>query len=162
MSGASGIIFKNNQKEVLLVKRRDIPMWVLPGGRLEFGETPEQTVIREVFEETGFRVEIHRKSGEYSHKKSNKITHTFVCNIQSGEKTFSNESCEIEYFEIDNLPEMFSPYERAMLEHAVDERNEMFSLELDPLPLSFWLKSLLHPWALFKYLLTRVGIHWNS
>lgn len=30
--------------------------WEVPGGTLEYGETPEQTVEREVYEETGYRV----------------------------------------------------------------------------------------------------------
>jgi 8-oxo-dGTP diphosphatase len=32
-------------------------MWTLPGGGLEFGEHPEEGVIREVMEETGFDIE---------------------------------------------------------------------------------------------------------
>lgn len=32
--------------------------WTLPGGGLNFGETPEDAVIREVEEETGFRIEV--------------------------------------------------------------------------------------------------------
>ena len=30
--------------------------WILPGGGVEFGEHPEATVVREVFEETGLNV----------------------------------------------------------------------------------------------------------
>lgn len=30
--------------------------WTLPGGGLDPGEQPEETVVREVFEETGFRI----------------------------------------------------------------------------------------------------------
>ncbi|MES2438791.1 MAG: NUDIX domain-containing protein [Verrucomicrobiota bacterium] len=32
--------------------------WTLPGGGLDFGESPEQAVVREVEEETGLRVEV--------------------------------------------------------------------------------------------------------
>lgn len=34
-----------------------IPEWVLPGGGTEHGEDPHDTVVREVEEETGYRVE---------------------------------------------------------------------------------------------------------
>jgi 8-oxo-dGTP diphosphatase len=58
-------------RRILLVKRRTVPFkgyWALPGGRVEAGETVEQTVVREVKEETGVDVEIVRKIGEYREK----------------------------------------------------------------------------------------------
>lgn len=58
-------------RRILLVKRRTIPFkgyWALPGGRVEAGETVEQTIVREVKEETGLDVEIVRKIGEYREK----------------------------------------------------------------------------------------------
>jgi 8-oxo-dGTP diphosphatase len=48
--------------EILLIKRnkklKDFPGWyMLPGGKQEFSETPLQAAVREVFEETGLKVE---------------------------------------------------------------------------------------------------------
>ena len=46
---------------VLLVRRRQPPLageWSLPGGAVELGETLEQAVAREMFEETGLRVRV--------------------------------------------------------------------------------------------------------
>jgi len=31
-------------------------MWTLPGGKVEFGEHPDATVVREVLEETGLKI----------------------------------------------------------------------------------------------------------
>ena len=162
MQGAFGIIFRNNNKEVLLVKRRDMPIWVLPGGGLEHGESPEQTTTREVYEETGYEVVINRKVGEYRYHGSNKINYTFVCIIQGGVQTLSRESKAIEYFDITKLPDMMSPFARVMIEDALCNRTNIVKFTFEKLPASFWIKGLLHPWVFFKYLLTRVGIHWNT
>ena len=53
-----GLIYQNDQ---LLLSRYashspDAGFWNLPGGGIEFGEHPEQAMIREVFEETGLDV----------------------------------------------------------------------------------------------------------
>jgi ADP-ribose pyrophosphatase YjhB (NUDIX family) len=60
------IEFPNNK--ILLVKRGTVVFkgyWSLPGGRVDAGETVEETVVREVKEETGLHVRIVRKIGEY-------------------------------------------------------------------------------------------------
>jgi 8-oxo-dGTP diphosphatase len=45
----------------------DVGAWTLPGGGLEFGEHPDDAVIRELEEETGFRGEIDEVAGVFSH-----------------------------------------------------------------------------------------------
>ncbi|WP_020399953.1 NUDIX hydrolase [Kordiimonas gwangyangensis] len=57
--GAGAVVMKDGQ--VLLIRRGKAPKlgsWSLPGGAQELGETIEETVIREVFEETGLEVRI--------------------------------------------------------------------------------------------------------
>jgi 8-oxo-dGTP diphosphatase len=54
--------------KILLVKRCTVPFrgyWALPGGRVDPGETVEQTIVREVEEETGLDVIVVSKIGEY-------------------------------------------------------------------------------------------------
>jgi 8-oxo-dGTP diphosphatase len=57
--------------KILLIKRNTVPFkgyWGLPGGRMDSGETIEQTVVRECKEETGLEVKIVLKIGEYVEK----------------------------------------------------------------------------------------------
>jgi 8-oxo-dGTP pyrophosphatase MutT (NUDIX family) len=53
---ASALIIDDDK--VLLVYHKKLGVWLYPGGHIEKNETPEQTVIREVKEETGLDVEI--------------------------------------------------------------------------------------------------------
>jgi|GEM_PF-467469 len=55
-------LIRNATNHILMVKR-NLPerpdvhgKWEFPGGKIEFGESPEQTAIRETREETGFQV----------------------------------------------------------------------------------------------------------
>ena len=60
---AGGIVFYNNL--ILIVKNKrndgtiDKSFWGFPKGHLEEGEKPTDTAVREVYEETGFRVELN-------------------------------------------------------------------------------------------------------
>ena len=64
----STAIIPFSEDKILLIKRNTRPFvgyWALPGGRMDPGETIEQTIVREVKEETGLDVEIVYKVGEY-------------------------------------------------------------------------------------------------
>lgn len=50
---------------VLLLKRPYPPVWEMPGGGIEAGESPEQAAVRETEEETGLRVELTHLVGTF-------------------------------------------------------------------------------------------------
>lgn len=58
-----GAIIRDNEGRILLQKRSDYGNWGLPGGGMDAGESIEETMLREVFEETGLEV---RQSELYS------------------------------------------------------------------------------------------------
>ena len=100
--------------KILLIKRNTKPFvgyWALPGGRLDPGETIEQTVVRECKEETGLDVAIVRKVGEYLEKgikddiEYEYYPTCFVVKVVGGKvKRQESEIQEIQPFSLNALP----------------------------------------------------------
>lgn len=100
--------------DILLVKRNTPPFkgyWALPGGRCEKDEMPEQTVVREVKEETGFVVEVIRRIGEYhEYGIQDRIQYDyypvcfFVKVIGGNLKMQQSEIQEIQLFSLEKIP----------------------------------------------------------
>ncbi len=66
----------NNEIRYLLIRNRRSSNWSFPKGHVEKGETLEQTAIREVFEETGLRINIlpgFKCKSEYTIQKTVQI-----------------------------------------------------------------------------------------
>ncbi len=55
---ASAFVIDPITKKILLIKHRKNRRWTQPGGHIEGNETPEETAVREVYEETGLRVRL--------------------------------------------------------------------------------------------------------
>ncbi len=114
--GAAAIILNDN-KQILLQLRSDRNKWGLPGGCQELGESFEDTIIREVKEETNFDVKkdnlklIGVVSGNNRKNKYPNgdivINNTVLYLIEnySGKLKWNNESKEMKFFHLDNIPE---------------------------------------------------------
>lgn len=151
-----GIILNDDQTEVLLVKRKDVPVWVLPGGGIEAGETPENALIREVAEETGFQVEIVRKCAEYSPANAlSSQTHVYLCRILSGKTCLSSETRAVAFHPLSKLPSSFFPPHALWLNEGLTHRH----LICRPLTeISYWAfvkYFLVHPMQVLKFAWTR-------
>lgn len=93
-----GIIFKDNK--ILLITKSDKedmnPNTIdIPGGRLEYGEKPEDSLKREIKEETGLEIDIIKPSRCWTFIKKEEnfqlVGVTFYCEFVSGEEKLSGE-----------------------------------------------------------------------
>lgn len=57
---------RDDAGRLLLTRRCDNGLWVIPGGKLELGETLAQAAVREVLEETGVEIEVTGFAGTYT------------------------------------------------------------------------------------------------
>jgi len=56
--GAYAVIVRDEHVLLALWNEPEVPTWTLPGGGVELHESPEEGVVREVREETGYDVEL--------------------------------------------------------------------------------------------------------
>lgn len=132
---ASAVIIKNNK--ILLQKRVDNNLWSLPGGKMEAGEDIQHTIIREVYEETGYYVVVKKLIGVYTNPKciiaySNgevrqQFSLCFQCSIVSGEMRVSSESKEVRFFSLDEMQSLLiSPQQKLRIDDCLRNQGEAF------------------------------------
>ena len=129
--GAFAVIF-DNQKRVLLVKRRDCPIWNLPGGRVNPRETPDDAILREIKEETRFEAGIQDLSGIYFKPKANEIVFCYLCQIKKGVFSPTPEASEIKFFNINRLPKRLPDTHRERIKDAFSFRGKVFRKTQEP------------------------------
>ncbi len=161
---ATTAIFSKCREKILLVKRRDVPIWVLPGGGIDNNETPEQAAKREALEETGTKIKIIRKVAEYSPiNKLTSETHLYECSIEKGTLSTGDETQDIAFFELDKLPKPFFYVHKTWLQDTLKNEKEIIRKPLADL--TYW--ALLryfckHPIHVMRYALSRMGLPINS
>ena len=125
----------NRKKEVLLAKRKDNGLWCIPGGHVELGEPLVKACLRELFEETGLKAKVLKLVGVYSdtrnslHIRQGPQWHTvrisFLCRVTGGKITLSEETTEVRYFKLSQLPRLITDHARRISD-AVLNRPEAF------------------------------------
>lgn len=106
--GAGALIEQDGK--LLLVQRKHEPFcscWNLPAGYVEADESPEDAVVREVFEETGLHVRVRGLQDVYYFEddpRGSGILVMYSCDVVGGELSESSESFNPTYFMRENLP----------------------------------------------------------
>ena len=128
--GAGVFIHKNGK--LLLQKRKDNGCWAADhGGCCELGETVEETAKRELHEETGLTAHSLELIGIFSGKDLfytypngdmvSNVNIAYLCEDFSGEMiTRTDETTDLRWFYLDELPENISPPTIPALKRCVE------------------------------------------
>jgi 8-oxo-dGTP pyrophosphatase MutT (NUDIX family) len=163
MDGAMAFVFDKPKKKILLVKRRDVQIWVIPGGGIEDGETPEEAAVREVKEENGYEIEIVRKIAEYSWKGNGRKSYLYEGRVIGGKATLSNESKAVEFYEMTRLPELLHPLIPDWLQDYKKDSKKVIRREMQGVTIRQALKNIgKHPVIVIRFILVRMGIRINT
>src|SRR3989344_6034961 len=114
--GVGAAIF-NKEGKIFITKRgkeakNERDKWEIPGGSVEFGETFEQAIKREIKEENGIEIEIIELLGLCDHIIPDEHQHwespTYICKIKKGTpKIIEPHKCEeIGWYTIDEAEKL--------------------------------------------------------
>ena len=128
-----GAIIVNDKGEFLMMKRgkkcyNEVGAWALIGGALDFGETLQQGIIREVLEETGLTVAVDEQFPAHDHllpeENQHWVGNVFVTHVISGTaKIMEPEKCdELGWFTKDTLPNPIAKMSQQPIEHFFNTR----------------------------------------
>lgn len=108
--GVRGAVIRDDK--ILLVREKADGGWCLPGGWVDVGEPPSAMVVREVYEESGFRVKARKLLAVYDGnsvpQRPAQFYHLyrliFLCDIVDGSPSVSNETLAVDFFDFGHLP----------------------------------------------------------
>lgn len=127
---SGGVIFRTNADvtEIALIAVKGGNVWSLPKGIVDRGESPEETAVREVREETGLKGRIREKLGEVAfwyyikgeNARCRKTVHFYLMEYLSGStKDHDTEVDDASWFPLDEaLGKVSYKGDREMIEKA--------------------------------------------
>lgn len=119
-------VIHDDQGRILLQEKSSGEGWSLPAGAIELGESPQQAIIREVMEETGFEVSVQKiidvfggTDFRYVYPNGDKVEYVvtlFECRTEGQQSAPSDrETKSIRYFSQADMPPLALPYPKASL-----------------------------------------------
>jgi ADP-ribose pyrophosphatase YjhB (NUDIX family) len=139
--GVRGAVFDASGRILMVREVVDENRWTLPGGWADVNQTPAQSVVREVFEESGYRVRAVKLAGVWDRAGQQQppmafsvIRMFFVCALEGGEPATSLETSEVGWFAETDIPVDLSL--RRTLPHHINRmfahwRNPALATEFD-------------------------------
>ncbi len=110
---------------VLIERKNPPPGWAIPGGFVDYGETLEDAVCREMKEETCLDINLVRQFHTYSDPKRDPRHHTvstiFIA-AASGTPEAADDAKDIGIFTRDSLPEDMAFDHRQILEDYFNKK----------------------------------------
>lgn len=123
---------------ILMHKRASENAWCIVSGHVEFGETVEQAIVREIKEETGADAKVLSLIGVYSSPAS-QLYETKEGNIQYvtvyfevqllqplAEVIVSDETLDVCFFEVNKLPDDLAKINPYWLDDALNKKEQPF------------------------------------
>jgi len=158
--GVLGIVL-NEKKEILLVKRRDVPLWTLPGGNIKEKEYPIQAIKRELTEETNFKINVSylagfgkRKDIEHKKRKGDYLCAFFTCQKISGNFFPNEEITAIKFFKKNMLPRAMLQWHKKIIKNFNSSQKKKININMN---FREELISLIfHPLILLRFLIWRL------
>jgi 8-oxo-dGTP diphosphatase len=110
-------IFNPEFSGIVLIKRKNPPLgYALPGGFVDYGESVEEALIREMKEETNLDVKIEKLLGIYSNPNRDPRLHTvstvFICKAFNIPKA-GDDAKEAFVFKLEDIP-----FEKLVFDHS--------------------------------------------
>lgn len=109
--GVRAAVFDDAERILMVRETADEHRWTIPGGWADVNQTAAQSVVREVWEESGFRVQPVKLAAAWDKATQGLVlgpfsttTLFFVCTLLGGEATTSLETSEIGWFAEDAIP----------------------------------------------------------
>ena len=101
------------EDRILLVRERSDGLWTLPGGWADVNESPAEAIVREIWEESGFRTKATKLLALWDRTRHDHPPHAFYiykvvfrCELTGGDAQTSMETDGVDFFALDELPSL--------------------------------------------------------
>lgn len=97
-AAVKAVIVKDHKFLIVKQSLKNKEIWDLPGGKIEYGETPYEALHREIKEEVSLEIEIKKNIGVWWFMRIDGqgqiVCTTFLCSLENGEVDLSSNPAD--------------------------------------------------------------------